>query len=105
MLSYLCMNIYNKSAINEFGKRHAVCKEPLLSWYDHVRSLQWRIPADIKKNYPKASIIGRGTDLVVFDILGGNYRLITSVNYNRRWIFIKWFGTHAEYDKLDVTKL
>ena len=99
------MNIYNKSSINKFARKHAECKDALFTWYDYVKTVAWDTPNDVKKSFPRASMIGRGTNLVVFDILGGNYRLVVSINYHNKWVFIKWFGTHGSYDKIDVTKL
>ena len=99
------MNIYNKSSVNKFARKHAESKDALFAWYDYVKTVSWDTPNDIKRSFPKASVIGKGTHLVVFDILGGNYRLVVSINYRNKWVFIKWFGTHSDYDKIDVTKL
>jgi mRNA interferase HigB len=99
------MNIYNKSSINKFARKHAECKDALFTWYDYVKTVAWNNPNDVKKSFPKASIVGKGTNLVIFDILDRNYRLVVSINYGNQWVFLKWFGSHSVYDRMDVTKL
>ena len=63
----------------------------------------WTSPTDIKNEYPKASILKAGR--VVFNICGNKYRLITHINYLRQWVFIRFIGTHTEYDKIDAEKI
>jgi mRNA interferase HigB len=65
-----------------------------------VDRAQWRTPDDVKASYPKASIL-KGSR-VVFNIKGNDYRLIASVQYQARVLAIRFFGTHAEYDKTDA---
>jgi mRNA interferase HigB len=57
-------------------------------------------PADVKASYANASIVG--SDRVVFNIHGNAYRLVTAIDYCRQVVFIKWLGTHADYDNIDV---
>ena len=72
----------------------------LKAWYYEARHVQWRTPADIKAQYPKASIVGNNR--VVFNICGNNYRLVVKFHYVSGIGFIRFIGTHAEYDKIDV---
>lgn len=75
----------------------------LTSWYNAVKSKKcdWATPADVKASYGNASIVAGNR--VVFNIHGNKYRLVVKINYPARIVFIRWIGTHAEYDKIDVT--
>lgn len=75
-------------------------KAALDSWFQEVRSAEWRNSSDVKASYAHASIVG--TDRIIFNIKGNSYRLVTAVNYRRAIVFIKWLGTHKEYDAIDV---
>lgn len=75
-------------------------KAALDSWFHEVAKAEWENSADVAKTYATASIVS--SDRVVFNIKGNDYRLVTSVDYRRRVVFIKWLGTHAAYDKIDV---
>jgi mRNA interferase HigB len=61
---------------------------------------QWRDPEDVKRSHPKASILKRGR--AVFNIKGNDYRLVAAVNYRASVLAIRFFGTHAEYDRIDA---
>jgi mRNA interferase HigB len=97
------MNIYNKKTINEFILKHPNCKKQLLLWYQDVSEHNWRTSQDVKRDFATASIINRHR--VVFNIKGNDYRLIAEMNYQRGWVFIKFIGTHAEYDKVDAANV
>jgi mRNA interferase HigB len=70
------------------------------AWLDIVGYAQWRNPEDVKASYPKASILKASR--VVFNIKGNDYRLVVSVQYRAGALAIRFFGTHAEYDKIDA---
>ena len=70
------------------------------AWLGIVGRAQWRTPEDVKTSYPKASILKAGR--VVFNIKGNDYRLIARVQYQASVLMIRFFGTHAEYDKIDA---
>lgn len=78
-------------------------KSALDAWFHEVQSSDWHTPADVTKAYANASIVG--SDRVVFNIKGNAYRLVVAVDYQRQIVFIKWLGTHAQYDKIDVRKV
>ena len=84
----------------EGHKDQNALKSSLNAWFHEVRRAEWKNSADIKASYAHASIVG--ADRVVFNIRGNNYRLITAIDYRRSIVFIKWLGTHKEYDKIDV---
>jgi mRNA interferase HigB len=97
------MNIYNKKTINEFFLKHPNCKKQLLLWYHDVSEHNWKSSNDVKRDFASASIINRYR--VVFNIKGNDYRLIAEINYQNGWLFIKFIGTHAEYDKVNAATI
>jgi mRNA interferase HigB len=94
------MNIYNKSTIHDFVKKHSDSKKILMLWYHDVSQKKWKHPRDIKKDYIAASIIKNNR--VVFNIKGNKYRLIAAINWDRGWLQIKFIGTHTQYDKINA---
>lgn len=97
------MRVIAKKILREFWDKHNDSEDQLRTWYKEASIAYWTSPIDIKNEYPKASILKAGR--VVFDICGGKYRLITHINYLRQWVFIKFIGTHNEYDKIDADKI
>ena len=94
------MNIYNRSSIIEFYKKHADCKETLEKWYHDVSSKVWKKPSDVTRDFNTARTAGNNR--VIFKINENNYRLIAEVNYQKGWLYIKFLGTHAAYDKVNA---
>ena len=84
-------------------KDYAPVKSALDAWFHEVQRAAWKNPAEVKRAYRNASIVG--DDRVVFNIKGNSYRLIVSVDYRRQVVFIKWIGSHADYDKIDAAKV
>jgi mRNA interferase HigB len=82
------------------SKDQKAVKSALDAWFHEVLRGDWKTPADFLKAYANASIVG--PDRVVFNIKGNNYRLVVAIDYRRQIVFIKWLGTHADYDKIDV---
>lgn len=78
-------------------------KERLDSWFAEVEKVHWRTSAELKKQYSSASIIN--AERVVFNIKGNDYRLVVSINYDFGILLIRWLGTHAEYDKINVEEV
>lgn len=70
------------------------------AWYAEVKAAEWSNTADVKRNYATASIIS--ADRIVFNIKGNSYRLVVAVDFEKAIVFIKWIGTHADYDRIDV---
>ena len=75
-------------------------KAALETWFHEGKHAVWKNSSDIKASYATASVVD--AERVVFDIKGNAYRLITAVDYRRAIVFIKWLGTHREYDEIDV---
>ena len=97
------MRIFNKSAIELYAKAYAPARDSLRAWYAEAIEASWATPEQVKAQFPKASIIANNR--VVFDIAGNGYRLIVSMNYKFQSAYIKFFGTHAEYDRIDATSV
>ena len=74
--------------------------EPVLAWYRHTLKADWASPAEVKQDFRNASILKDGR--VVFNIAGNKYRLVVWINYACRVVYIRFIGTHAQYDKIDV---
>jgi mRNA interferase HigB len=95
------MNIYNRSSLVSFYEKHPDCKETLERWYHDVKSKVWKRPADVTRDFNTSRTIKK--ERVIFGINHNDYRLIAEINYQKGWVFIKFIGTHAEYDKVDPT--
>ena len=100
------MRIIARRTLTRFVAEHAghkdqrALKAALDAWFDEVRRARWATPADVKRDYRTASIIS--TDRVVFNIKGNDYRLVIAIDYEKRIVWIKWLGSHADYDRIDV---
>lgn len=92
--------IIAKKTLKIFWEKHSDCEDYLKTWYDTAKTSNWKSPNDIKKNYVHASILNNNR--IVFNIKGNSYRLIVKFNYERQWAFIRFIGTHAEYDKINA---
>ncbi len=97
------MRIISKKILREFWEKHSDSQQQLKSWFQETSAFKWRNPKDIKKVYPNASFLV--DNRVVFNIKGNTYRLIVKINYDYSMIWIRFVGTHAEYDKIDATKI
>jgi mRNA interferase HigB len=85
------------------SKDRRAVKSALDSWFHEVQSADWRRPTDVTRHYVNASVID--SERVVFNIMGNAYRLVVAIDYGRQIVFIKWLGTHSDYDKIDVKKV
>ena len=95
------MRILSRSTLRDFRESHRDVEEALKNWYYEASHADWQNPADVKTAHRNASIIANNR--VVFNIKGNNYRLIVAIRYDIGIIFIRFIGTHAEYDKVDTT--
>ena len=95
------MRIIKPARILEFAKRHPDAREALERWLELAIQARWRSLADIRKLFRSADevIVRSGRPVVIFNVRGNNYRLITAVHYNRELVFVMEFLTHAEYSK------
>ena len=79
---------------------YADSREPTLAWYRHVLNAGWRSPADVKREFGTASILRDGR--AVFNIAGNKYRLVVWINYPYHVVYVRFIGTHAQYDRIDA---
>ncbi len=94
------MRIIAQRTLREFWEKHADAEQALKSWYQEARDSQWQEPNDIKRRYPSADVLPGNR--IVFNIKGNTYRLIVKIHYNTGFVFIRFVGTHAEYDKVNA---
>ncbi|HBS88656.1 MAG: addiction module toxin RelE [Bacteroidetes bacterium GWF2_38_335] len=97
------MRVIAKKILRDFWEKKTDSEEQLKTWYKESSKSSWKTPGEILSEYPKASILKGGR--VVFNICGNKYRLIVQINYIRQWVFIRFIGTHNEYDKIDADKI
>jgi mRNA interferase HigB len=97
------MRVIAKKVLKEFWEEYPDSEEQLKTWHREALKARWKGPADIKNEYPKASILKSGR--VVFNIYGNKFRLVTQINYIRQWVFIRFIGTHKQYDQIDADSI
>jgi mRNA interferase HigB len=89
--------------LKDFWKRHPDAEQPLRAWYAEAKNADWKKPTDITKLYRTASILVKNR--VVFNTKGNAYRLVAAINYNYRIVYIRFIGTHKEYDKINAEEI
>ena len=94
------MRIIALSTLKAFWEEHMNAKEATLAWYRYTLTADWSAPADVKQDFRNASILKDRR--VVFNIAGNKYRLVVWANYAYRVVYIRFTGTHTQYDKIDV---
>jgi len=82
---------------------HRDAEQPILAWYKQAIAADWSRPSDVKVDFGNASILQDGR--VVFNLAGNKYRLVVWINYAYRIIYVRFIGTHKQYDKIDVQKI
>ena len=103
------MRVIARRTLREFvesragHKDQAALKAAIDAWFDEVRKAEWKNTADVKRRYASASVVS--ADRIVFNIKGNDYRLVVSVDFEKRILWIKWIGTHAAYDRIDVREV
>ena len=99
------MRIISKKTLKDFYENptYSDSKSALESWHKEVLKCDWSNPNEIKEMYRSASIIG--DEKIVFNISGNKYRLIVAINYYAQIVFVKFIGTHKQYDKINIKEL
>ena len=99
------MRIISRRTLKEFWEQSAYVdsEQALEAWFDEARQASWKTPSDIKAQYKSASILKDSR--VVFNIHGNKYRLIVKINYDFSVIYIRFVGTHKQYDKIDANEV
>lgn len=97
------MRVIARRTLADCWTTHADAEQPLKAWFKFARSADWDSPAAVRRDYRTASILEGNR--ICFDMAGNKYRLIVKINYPRRIIFIRFLGSHAEYDKVDANSV
>ncbi|MFN2260492.1 MAG: type II toxin-antitoxin system HigB family toxin [Psychroflexus sp.] len=97
------MRVIAKRTLREFWEINPDSEQQLLVWYREATKEDWNTPNEIKSQYASASILKNSR--VVFNICGNKYRLIVEINFPRKWVFIRFIGTHNDYDKIDANNI
>jgi mRNA interferase HigB len=99
----LCVRIISKQTLVRFWERHPSAAQSLRAWYEIASVAKWKTPHDIKATFASASFVGQNR--VVFNIKGNDYRLVVAVAYVLGAMYIKFVGTHKEYDAINVVNV
>lgn len=106
-ISYICvkflMRVIAKPVLRDFWNKHPDCEQQLKSWYLEALKAAWKTPTDIRRKYPSVSFLEHNR--VVFNLKGNHYRLIVRINYDYGMLWVRFIGTHAQYDKIDANKI
>ena len=92
--------IFSKSTLREYWEKYSDSEQYLKTWYDTAMISAWKNPNEVKQTYANASILKDSR--IVFNIRGNTFRLVAKFNFEKQWIFIKFIGTHEEYDNIDA---
>lgn len=97
------MRVIAVKTLKDYSVLFPQAKQALLSWYEEAETADWNSPNELKLQYRNASILNDRR--VVFNIHGNSFRLIVDIEYRLKIVFIIWFGSHKQYDKIDAKKL
>lgn len=97
------MHIIAIRTLREFWEKHPQAEGPLRSWYAEASRADWQTPTDIKAAHRNASFLPNSR--VVFNVKGNDFRLVVAIRYTAGVMFIRFVGTHAEYDKIDASTI
>lgn len=95
--------IFAKSTLRKFWEKYPDSEQYLKTWFDTTMNSNWMSPNDIKNSYANASILRNGR--IVFNIKGNSYRLIVKFNFEKQLAFIRFIGTHTEYNKINANNI
>ena len=94
------MRIIAKSTLKEYWLKHNDCEQQLLSWYKIFKHAKYKSYEEVLHDFGTMKIVG--ADRIIFKIKGNNYRLVVKVSFTNQLVYIRFIGTHGEYDKIDV---
>ena len=97
------MRIIARKTLKSYWDKHKDSEIPLRSWYHTARKAKWLNFNELKQQFINASLVGN--DRVVFNIKGNDYRLVVRIHFASGKMFIRFIGTHREYDKIDATSV
>lgn len=97
------MRIIAKRTLKEFWTKHTDCEQALLSWYKVAKSAKWKDFKEVKQQFGTCKNLGQ--DRIIFKIKGNKYRLVVKITFKNQIIWIRFIGTHAEYDSIDAKEM
>jgi mRNA interferase HigB len=97
------VRVFNRSTVRAFADTHADARQPLFAWFAELERASWAGPGDIKTAYPSASFLAGNR--VVFNVKGNKYRVIVALKYDFFAVYVRFIGTHAEYDEIDAATI
>jgi mRNA interferase HigB len=97
------LRVISKKVLKDFYTKYPDCEQQLKSWYLEANTSNWMSPKEIKKEFPSASFLKENR--IVFNIKGNKYRLIVRITFKYQMIWIRFVGTHEEYNKIDANKI
>mgnify|MGYP003434025846 FL=1 len=97
------MRIFTERKLNEYIEKHPDAKVALQEWVSIVKKSQWKCFADVKRTFNSVDCVGN--QHYVFNIKGNNYRLVVVIQFTPQFVYIRFIGTHVEYDKIDCSTI
>jgi mRNA interferase HigB len=97
------VRIIARGTLGDFWLKHGDSEQPLKAWFQEGKQAEWSNPNEVKANYANASILKHSR--VVFNIAGNKYRLVVMINYKSAIVFIRFIGTHEEYDRINPEEI
>lgn len=98
----MAMRVIGVYRLDEFCEKHPPVRSWVHSWLAETRGSTWTTPHDVKRRFPSASLVG---GVVIFNVKGNDYRLVTQVAYQTRVVMVKWVGTHSAYSSINWEKV
>lgn len=95
--------IFSKGTLRDYWRKNPETEQYLKTWFETGVEANWKSPSDVKSSFANASILKDGR--VVFNIKGNSFRLVARINYEKEWLFIRFIGTHQEYDKIEANTI
>jgi len=95
--------IFSRGTLRQFWEKYPETEQYLKTWYETAMNADWKSPNDVKTTYANVSVLKN--QRLVFNIKGNSYRLIAKFNFEKQWIFIRFLGTHHEYDKINANTI
>ena len=97
------MRVISKRILREFWEKHLDCEQQLKAWHREINLGNWKNLNELKSDFPKLSILNDSR--VCFNIKGNNYRIIVKINFKYQMMWIRFVGTHSEYDEINANKI
>ncbi len=94
------MRVISQKVLRQFWGQHPDAEQPLKAWYKNTKASNWQTPAQVKAQLRNVSILGNNR--IVFNIAGNKYRLVVVVRYRIQRVYVRFIGTHREYDRINA---